>query len=508
MRRFLWLVLGCLVDFYLMKGWVWAETIPSVSQDETKALSLQHKTAGDEWFKKGDMKNAAKEYIEALKLYKNYEIEDIVTMATRISWGGKLKEAEEILREVLKKEPQNRRAKLQLARVVSWQGRQIEALSLVDSLLKNDPNDEEALLVKANALRFLGRADKSLEIYDQILAKREDFDARLGKAYSYANLRISSKVEENAKLLKPQYPYQKKDIDDLETYRRSLFNPAVFTGFSYFQDTDENEVYTYRLGFETYLKDLRIVGNYFYREGSDNLRTAYSDELTFEIGKRFTQSLWGYVNFGISQAKGDQDFVVGGAGLNLLVWRGTTGISFNKSVLIDTAELMENGIKISTVNYFIDQVITDRISLYANYNHRWYSDDNQADFVQASIRYKLKFGNPLVILGYRAVYLDFKKQMRNGYFDPDDFWSNQVFLTVYYETPKMYVYLEPFIGHQTFRRNGLWSYDKAYGGTGTLGVKLKENLSVEMSLEGGNYAAGTASGWKYYQTGFLIKYVF
>ncbi|WP_028841538.1 BTAD domain-containing putative transcriptional regulator [Thermodesulfobacterium hveragerdense] len=507
MKQFGVLIL-ILTLWFLGQGYGLAETVVLTPQDKNKEQSFQHKKAGDELFKKGEIKKASKEYIEALRLYKDYEIEELITMATRISWGGKLKESEGILREVLKKDTQNRRAILQLARVLSWQGRQIEALSMVDALLKKDPADEEALLVKANALRFLGRSDKALELYDQILVKRDDFDARLGKAYAYGSLRIPSKLEENFKLLKPGYPYQEKDVKDLELYKKSIFSPAVLTGFSYFHDTDENEVYTYRLGFETYLKDLRVVGNYVYREGSDELRTSYSDELIFEVGKRLTNPLWGSVSFGVSQGGKDETFVVGGVGLNLLAGRGSVGLNVNKSVLTDTAELMEDVIKVLSINYFVNQSVTDRISLYANYNHRWYSDENQADSIQASFRYKINFGNPAVSLGYRVVYLDFKKQMRNGYFDPDDFWSNQLFLTIYYENPKVYVYLEPFIGHQTFRRYGLWSYDKAYGGTGTLGIKLNEKLNLEMSIEGGNYAAGTTSGWKYYQTGFLLKYVF
>ncbi|ODA43317.1 TPR domain protein [Thermodesulfovibrio sp. N1] len=506
--RIFWLssILICFILFNFCQDKVFADAIPI--EDKNKELSLQHKATGDEWFKKGDMERAATEYIEALKFYKTYEQEDLITMATRISWGGKLNEAEEILIDVLKKDPQNRRANLQLARVISWQGRQIKALSIVEEILKKDSTDEEALLVKANALRFIGRPDKALEIYDQILAKREDFDVRLGKAYAYANLRIPSKLEENAKILKPIYPYQEKDIKDLEAYRKSLFNPSVLAVFSYFHDTDQNEVYTYRLSFETYFKNLRISGNYFYRKGLDDFRKAYSDELNFEIGKRLINSVWSYVNLGVYQNKGEKSFFTGGGGLNLLFGKGITGISFNKSVITDTAELMKNNIKVLTVNYFLEQVITDHLSLYTNYNHRWYSDDNQSNFFQASFRYKIKFANPMLSFGYRVVYLDFKKQMRNGYFDPDNFWSNQLFLTVYYETPKIYLYLEPFIGNQTFTRYDVSSNDKAYGGTGTVGIKLKQNLSLEVSLEGGNYAAGTASGWKYYQTGLLLKYVF
>jgi len=510
MKKFLLLI--SILSFFLLnnswKGLVFAESISLVLQDKNKELSLKHKLAGDDWFKKGELKKAAKEYLEALKLSKDYDLEEIITMGIRIAWGGKLKEAEEIFREVLQKDPQNRRAILYLVRVISWQGRQIEALNILDDFLRKYPSDEEALLLKANALRYLGRSDLALKFYDEILSKREDFDTRLGKAYAYANLGIPSKVEENFKLLKPIYPYQEKDLKELEKFKNFLFNPSFLAGFTYFQDTDNNEVYTYRLGFEGYVKDFRILTNYYYREGSDDYRKAYSNEFIVDVGKRITDFIWLSANLGISQGGFDKSFVIGGINLSKLFLKGQMGFSLNKRVLVDTAELIERNIRVLTANFFLNQVITDCLSIYVNYNHRWYSDSNQADFVRFSFPYKIKFGNPSLSIGYRIVYWDFKKQTRHGYFDPNDFWANQIFFTIYYEKSWGYLYLEPFVGYQIFKRYGDWSYDKVYAGTGIIGLKLKDKLNLEMSLEGGNYAAGAVTGWKYYQSGFLLKYVF
>lgn len=490
----------------LLGATLYAEDI--VLEKETRQSSLKFKISGDEWFRKGDKKKAAEDYAESIKLSKEYSQEELITMAIRMAWGGRLREAEELLHYVLEKSPENRKVNLQLARIISWQGRQIEAIRIVEKFIKIDTYDEEAILIKANALRFLGRADEALDLYDSLLSRKEEFDTRLGKAYAFANLSIPSKVKENTNLLKPLYPYQEDDLKELEKYKKSLFNPAIVTGFSYFNDSDDNEIHTYHIGFENYIKDLKVTLNYYYKIGSDRIRTSHTNDINIKLGKRLQNSLWGFFNLGVTQGEKSGTFLVGGGGLNKLIWRGQAGLSLNKQVLKDTRELMENKIRVYTLNLFLQQVLNDRLSLYTNYNHRWYSDNNSADFFQTSLQYKINFIKPILSIGYRVVYLNFKKQTRNGYFDPNDFLSNQIFLSIYHEIPKFYIFLEPFIGHQTFKRYGDRSSDKVYGGTGTVGIKLYDSLTLEGNLEGGNYAVGSATGWKYYQTSLFFKYSF
>jgi hypothetical protein len=99
------------------------------------------------------------------------------------------------------------------------------------------------------------------------------------------------------------------------------------------------------------------------------------------------------------------------------------------------------------------------------------------------------------------IYLDFARQTRSGYFDPDNFISPQVFTTISFEREKLYGYLEPFLGYQTFHRYGDSSNDITGGGYGLLGIRLSKHFSLEVNAEGGNYDNDTAAGWSYYLVG-------
>jgi hypothetical protein len=116
--------------------------------------------------------------------------------------------------------------------------------------------------------------------------------------------------------------------------------------------------------------------------------------------------------------------------------------------------------------------------------------------------YTLLTGNPHLRVGYRFRYLNFERQSRSGYFDPNDFMSHQIFVACSAETGRLYGYLEPYGGLQSFRRNGVRSNDDLFGGvSGTVGYRVTNNLRAEFNGEFGNYALQTAAGFEYYQIG-------
>jgi hypothetical protein len=76
------------------------------------------------------------------------------------------------------------------------------------------------------------------------------------------------------------------------------------------------------------------------------------------------------------------------------------------------------------------------------------------------------------------------------------------------EREKYYTYLEVFVGHQTFRRDGDASDDFIYGGSGSIGFKPTPAVALEFNAEGGTFAAGTTSGFRYFVIGprLLIRF--
>lgn len=477
------------------------------SIENNTTLAQMHKKMGDDFFTKNELSMAAEEYIKALNYSKQFTEEELLTIAKRISWGGRMHEAENVLIYLLQMNPKNNDAKLHLARVISWQGRQLEAIEITETFLKTDPNNLDAFLIKANALRFMGKTDHAVELYEKILSQREDFDTRIGMIYSYVTLEISSEIEKIEKLLKPIYPYQEKDIRELQSFKKSVLNPNIITGYTFYHDTDKNKVHTLKLGFQSFIDDYKIKATYLFKKATDETKSIEANEITFGVSKRIGISTKLYANAGVSQSKNSSTFI-GNIGGNYLIGNGEIDLSLSRTVMADTAELLENTIKMNSFNFSVQQIITDRLSFSANYNYRWYSDSNKSQFIQIIPKYKIFFVNPTLSIGYRGIYLNFNEHKRNGYFDPKDYFSHQILFTIYHEFSNTTFYFEPYIGYQSYKRYGIKHNDLIGGAVGTLGIKISNNLNIEISAEGGNYAVNTAAGWKYYQIGFMLKYVF
>lgn len=481
-----------------------AESIVAISQEK----GVEHKRKGDILYEMGDMKGGSREYIRAFESGTDFTEEELLLMAKRVSWAGDLADAERMLKKILSKNPGNREAKLHLARVLSWQGRIYSALDLVEEMLKDAPDDREMLFIKADALRYMGRPDKALKIYERLLTEREDFDIRLAQNYALIQLGLPSKVHEASKKLNPTLPYQVREYNQLKRIIRETLSPTIRARYSYFQDSDDNEVQRATLKMEGHFGDIK--GNLIlsYIEASDNAHVTEAQELSINMLKRLLpQSL---LDLGIGIAKGGRGdlFLTGRIGLNLYALRGLMGLNFSRYLLSDTRELIDNQIRVNLYNFNFEQRLSDRWIVYGDLGYRSYSDSNQAISFNTHFKYKLNFSYPQFFVGYRIVYLDFDKHKYHGYFDPKDYFSHQVTFTFLYEKEAISIYIEPFVGYQEYKRYNQIKNDWIYGGVLSIYRRIIPGLNLEINFEGGNYAAGTATGWKYYQGSIGIRYNF
>ena len=86
------------------------------------AKAVLHKELGDLFASRGDFKNAAREFVKALRLSRNFSENDRLQMAIHMSWGEKLNEAMAELKFILSENPENFKARIHFARVLSWAG--------------------------------------------------------------------------------------------------------------------------------------------------------------------------------------------------------------------------------------------------------------------------------------------------------------------------------------------------------------------------------------------------
>ncbi|MCX7793488.1 MAG: tetratricopeptide repeat protein [Thermodesulfovibrionales bacterium] len=469
--------------------------------------AIIYKQIGDYYTAIDDLKSASEAYIKALTLKREiFSIDERLKMAIRLSWAGRLEESLREFEYILSEDPDSLNARIHYARVLSWSGRLDDALNEIDSVLKKEPENRDALLVKANALRWKGNHLRAIEIYNNLLEKEDDFDSRLGLTYSLAAIGEMDAAEESLKLLKPSYPYQEKDLSELKAYLKNVKGPRIHMGYSYYSDSDDSIVSRYTIGINVRRGLWRFNTHYRLTLAEDNKFENEAHSLSVGLSKDY-ESYALSVSAGITnlENKDPSTVLTGSAKADIKLTKISVSLNLTRDVMTDTALLMEREIKFTETGIRIVGPLSHRLSLEGAYRFRDYSDSNYSHDLQGGLRYMLLRGNPSISTGYRLRYLDFKKQTKGGYFDPEDFISHQVFLSLQFSKEGLYLFIEPYGGHQSFRRYNQRTEDFFAGGSVTLGYTISNNFSIELSAEGGDYAAGAQAGFRYWMAGISLS---
>lgn len=471
-----------------------------------------HKELGDLYAAREDNKKAAAEFVQALRLYRGFTKSERLRMAVRISWGGYHDAALQEFTAILLEDPGAMEARLGRARTLAWAGKYGEAIAEADWILQQDPGNRAALLVKANCLRWQGNPKAAHAIITKLLQEGEDFDTRLGLAYALLAKGDRHGARQSAALLAPKYPYQEKEVKSLNEELERATASALDLRYSYYNDTDDNTVNRVGLSYATMLARLGVGFDYRHTDAEDTALHNSADDFSVRFSTKLADlvEIGGGAGFTLIHpvATSDTTYFTGNARAVFDVLNGTAGTSFSRDIFTDTAQIIEHKIRIHNTAAFFSQRVADRLSLTGRYSYRDYSDDNSAHDVQLSPVYRVYAGNPAIGVGYRFRYLDFARQSGSGYFDPNDFISNGLFVSGYYERGGFYLYLEPYGGFQRFRRNGTGSNDLFGSVTGSVGYKIGKHFLCEVNGEFGNYAVQTATGFEYHLAGARLQMLF
>jgi tetratricopeptide (TPR) repeat protein len=467
-----------------------------------------HRKLGDELAAKGDYRNAAANYRKVLSdAGPALATGERIRMATVLSWGGELEAAIRELGSILQTDPGNLQARIQLARSLSWAGKTGEAIREADRVLADSPGNPDALVVKGNALRFRNDHRSAILVFESVLAKKENFDARLGLSYACLAGGNIKCAKESARNLTPVYPYQEKERKNLYAEIDKAIRPALGAGYSYYRDSDDNRLDRYRLstGFRT--GAWRWGVGYLYTDAEDPTRNASDQELSLSADSRPTEWLGVGGTAGVNWTANDHSgtYFVGSVRADAKVLDGRIGAGVARNVFAETAQLIENGIRFTEIASFVEYPLPYRSTVRASYAFRDYTDDNRSDDWQGSIRHVFDLKNPLLAAGYRIRYLDFQRESGSGYFDPAGYLSHRVEFSVDYEKGRGYVHLAPFIGYQSYRRGGDTSETFFAGAEGVIGANISDSVALELHGEGSDEAGSSASGFRYYQAGVRMK---
>jgi tetratricopeptide (TPR) repeat protein len=479
------------------------------STDRTARAKL-YKQLGDLGVAQDKLEPAADAYLRALDNGReSFTPMERVQIAIYLSWADRLNESENELRALLKQEPKNLAARTQLARVLAWSGELAEGIAEANTVLRDSPEHKDALLVKADALQWQGRYIEAVPIYRKLVAWDGDFDARVGLSRSLLALGSRTEALENLHSLKANNGRQQRELAKLTEAVDQETRPTVDGRYNYYSDSDRNRLDRYSLTSGFWFGDQKLGFSFRHTEAADKTRSNRAEDLSLKTYGRLTDRISAGLGLGLSvlRDRHTSSFPSGHVRLDARVFGGTVGANLTREVVSDTAELIENRIRLTAIGVNFNQPITDRVSVSGNYQYKDFSDGNHANDLQLVSQYAL-YLSPRIVIGHRFRLLDFHKQSRSGFFDPNNYIANRAFASVYYEHRLFYTYLEGYVGYQTFRRNRVASDDIIHGGTGSVGIKPMANLAIEVNVEGGNFAAGSASGFNYLVIGPRVLFRF
>jgi tetratricopeptide (TPR) repeat protein len=482
-----------------------AQTAP-----DKKTQANLYKQLGDKLVAQDQIEQAADAYSKALASGReDFSPTERVRMAIYLSWADRLKESRDELDRVLTQDPKNIAARSHLARVLSWSGDLSEAVAQADLVLKDQPEHKDALLVKADALQWQGRYVEAIPIYQKLVAQDGDFDARVGLSRSLMAVGNRTAALENRNSLQAGNARQKRDLAKLIDALDQEIRPTVEARYNYYRDSDQNRLNRYALAGNFWSDNYKFGINFRHTDANDPTRDNRAEDLLFKIYSRLTDQFAAGAGIGFTQLadRHTSDFLVGHIRFDGKLFAGTAGVTVTREVLSDTAELIENRIRMTNVGLYISQPLTERFSVYGGYNYKSFSDGNHANDLQLTTQYAIYLA-PKIMIGHRFRLLDFHEQSGSGFFDPNNYIANRVFTSVYYESKLLYTYLEGYVGYQTFRRNQVATDSFIHGGAGSVGIKPIANLAIEVNVEGGNFAAGSTAGFTYFIVGPRVLYRF
>jgi tetratricopeptide (TPR) repeat protein len=471
---------------------------------DTREQALLYKRLGDLYVSHEDYGKAADEFLQALSLASSaFSEQDRLGMAITISWAGRYDDAVTILRSILAEDPKNRDARIHLAQILSWASKLDEAGKEAEEVLKQYPENQDALLVKANVLRWRGEARASIPVYEKALAQSDNFDVQIGLAYAYLDIGDKEKATEISRTLKPQYASQNKELASFRDALCRVRASHIGIGYSYYQDSDGNTVNRSGLLYGFWSGNWESELAYWVIEAKD-LRHEWAETISITTHRREGRLGVG-AGAGInSTAGGTRNDLVGQGNADISIGWWSFGVNASREVLSDTAELIQNRIRRTAGTLSVSQTASSRLTFSESYSHAVYSDSNDADDLQASARYAVMQAPLKAAVGYRYRYWDFRRQSGSGYFDPDNFNSHQVFVSLSAEHKGFHASLEPYTGYQSFNRYGERSADFFAGYSASVGWNMTKCAVLELNGEGGNYAGGSTAGFNYYMVGFKL----
>jgi tetratricopeptide (TPR) repeat protein len=437
-----------------------------------------------------------------------------------LSWAHRFSEAEAAFRKLLQGDPEDREARLGLARTLSWSGRQPEARSEYETLLARRPADPEALVGVGQTYAWSGEPTRARDYYEKALAAEPGMkEARLGLAYLDLSAGDRRSAASRAEQLARDFP-RDPEVNDLLAEIHEASRPQVRVSYDRLEDTDDNVLDVFRaeagLGISEPL-DLRLVAVRYDMKSPGE--SAAVDSL-------FGTVAWAVRSNRIELRAGADRLSPPGAnatthGIGGLSWLWRTGgtwrgaVSLQQDTFRYNPEILSHRIRIRS--YTVEASVRPaRAVRVAGSLSAWeLSDGNERTSAELGVSCPVPAGSFRVEPGYLFRYVDYRKNLPNGYFDPADFRAHlaQVSVAGPFGKTRASFDLLAEAGLQSFTRTDDLTAvtaevrnDRVLGATATARIPLARGLAIEFYGSRTDFAVTSATGFRLRQLGFRFRW--
>jgi tetratricopeptide (TPR) repeat protein len=442
----------------------------------------------------------------------------LLERAKVLSWARRYEESVRAFERLLQLEPTNLDARLGLARVRSWSGGLTAARADYQSILADHPGNRDALLGMAQTYAWSGDLGEARNRYQVLRAGAEyDKDADLGTAYLDLWEDDLGSASQTAARLKAWYP-DDRDVDALWRATRSASAPWLAVSWDQMDDTDRNLLTTtlyeaaarmpngvgLRLAYADY--EVRTAGEEG-SIGSMQLSADFSPRVRHQI-----EVMGGVDRLERPQAPGhfvtdwglSYRFPLGGD------WNGF--LSGRREPYRYSVPLIDNRIVVDSYGFGASGKLSDRWHVAADGNVWSVSDGNDRLAATASAGYRWTASGQTLDAGGAFRWLDWRKDLNSGYFDPSNFTSLGATFRAFGP-----ISAARHVGYDLSLEAGVQSFDFAgkktsgdpyYLAVARLGWQINAAGRLELFGEAGSYASEGAQEWRYTRAGARLVWRF
>lgn len=376
---------------------------------------------------------AAEAYQRIAKLTPN-DSKAQLGLARLDAWGGRTDAAVAGYKVYLKQRPDDKQTWLELIKTEGWRGNYPDALDELDEYLVRFGEDRAYLEQRARALAWLGKTKPALTIVEKLLNETpQDVDLLTTRAIARhaANRHREALTDlQTIKRLKPD----SKETADLSRYLLTPQRSSATLAYNYSKDSDEVRIGRTSLSAEYVLNpETRFqAGGEWQRlranmgSGLENISGANDANYRgawLGVKHRFAPELAGDVRVGGATATGNSQFVTYRAGLDIKpsdewwfrpeIERDLYAVSPRAASLQIKRESTRIQARWSPdTRYVIDSSIA--YDHFSDGNNRW-----EVNFAPRRAMWRTQALN--VDLGLSGRWFGFKKDLSNGYYDPQNY---------------------------------------------------------------------------------------